>query len=322
MKRLNIKLLLVSLVVVIVFGVGVFAVHAYQMSRSSDSLLKRAESAKTSGNMPQALWYYRRYLSYNPTDLQRGAECALVAADVADNAGSSEQDKKLALSLMVNTLLADRSRSDDRLKDDVRSDVRHKLIDLEMASLQLPLIAQARTLLLEMKSKGESKPDDDMRLAKCQLYMRNFSDAAKLLETVVGYDPEEKAFDSKKATGANDPDAYITLAMLLREKITDTQVPDRKELADQVIDQLIETNKDSVKAYLGEAQYLQRYYSRARRSQQSTRRWNWPPTTPTYCSRQPKWPSAPKTLRERKACSPKASNCIPRTTACISASRW
>ncbi len=73
MKRLNIKLLLVSLVVVIVFGVGVFAVHAYQMSRSSDSLLKRAESAKTSGNMPQALWYYRRYLSYNPTDLQRGA---------------------------------------------------------------------------------------------------------------------------------------------------------------------------------------------------------------------------------------------------------
>ncbi len=158
-------------------------------------------------------------------------------------------------------MLIDRSRSTDRLSDKSRTDVRRKLIDLEMGTHDAQFFSAARNLLLEMKSKGDTNPQDELNLAKCQIALGGYLDAAKLLSSLIGYNAESKSFDESKATLPHEIDGYIYLANVLRDKISDSEMSDRKELADRVIDQLVKANKDSVKALLAKAKYLHQYYS-------------------------------------------------------------
>lgn len=262
MKRLNVKLLLILVVTVVVLSTGVAVVHAIQMNRNADSLLKRAESAKSSGDSTQAIFYFRRYLYYKQQDIERFAEYAMLTAAAAETPGSTAQQYAGALRDLQSVLLADRSRRADRLSDKSRTDIRRKLIDLEMATQQSQLIAAARTLLLEMKSKGETNAEDDMKLARCQIALGHYLEGVKQLEALIGYNAESKSFDDAKATLPKDVDAYLVLANLLREKIADAEISDRADVADRVIDQLVKVNKDSVKALLGRARYLQQNYSR------------------------------------------------------------
>ena len=262
MKRLNVKLLLILVVAVVALSTGVAVVHAIQMNRNSDSLLKRAESAKTAGDKSQAIFYFRRYLSYKQQDIERYAEYAMLTGTIAENPNATPQEYGIALKELQNVLLNDRSRRDVHLSDKTRNEVRRKLIDLEMGTHQTQLMAAAKTLLLEMKAKGDTTPEDDMKLAKCQVALGNYSDAVKLLESMIGYNTETKKFDDKKAILPNEVDAYITLANLLREKISDSEMADRADVADRVIDKLVAVNKDSAKALLGQAKYLQEYASR------------------------------------------------------------
>ncbi len=264
MKRLNVKLLLILVITVAVLSTGVAVVHAIQMNRNSDSLLKRAEAAKSSGDKTQAIFYYRRYLSYKQQDLERYAEYALLTAEVAESPNATPQEYGIALKELQNVLLNDRSRRMDRLSDKGRDEVRRKLIDLEMGTRQLQFVAAARTLLLEMKAKGETTPKDDLKLANCQVSLGNYLDAVKLYESLIGYNAKSKSFDDAKALLPQEIDAYITLASLLRDKITDVEISDRTEVADRVIDQLVKVNKDSAKAFLGKARYMQKHYSRAK----------------------------------------------------------
>ncbi len=156
---------------------------------------------------------------------------------VAENPNATPQEYGIALKELQNVLLNDRSRRDVHLSDKTRSEVRRKLIDLEMGTHQTQLMAAAKTLLLEMKAKGDTTPEDDMKLAKCQVALGNYSDAVKLLESLIGYNAETKKFDDKKASCPTKlmPTSRLPISCAKRSAIRKWRTA--QDVADRVIEQ-------------------------------------------------------------------------------------
>ena len=241
MKRLNIKLLSILAIAVVVVMSGVLVVHGIQMSRHIDSLLKRAEETKTT-DPATAVWLYQRYRSYKPDDQERNADYALLLADEVQ-ATRDEKQYLEAIEALQKAILS----------TDNRPELRRKLVELKMAFGQFQ---SARDDLLKLKDKGQADAHNDLQLAQCYMSMAQYMEAVKLLETLVGYNPTTKEFDSTKATAPHELDAYFVLATLLRQKISDSEMAGHAELADRVIDQMVTANQDSAKAFLLQAQYL------------------------------------------------------------------
>ncbi len=177
MKRLNIKLLsILAMAVIIVFG-GVYVVHAIQMNRHIDSLLKRYEDTKESD--PQtAVWLYQRYLSYKPDDDEHNADYALRVADIAQ----SQHNDKLyfdAVDALQKAIISPANKPE----------LRRKTIELNMAFGQYKT---AKDDLLQLKNKGQADAHNYLQLAQCYISMTQYLEAVKLLETLVGYDPLQR----------------------------------------------------------------------------------------------------------------------------------
>ncbi len=81
-------------------------------------------------------------------------------------------------------------------------------------------------------------------LAKSQ----NFDGAVKYSYQLIGYDPKASQFDLKKATAPHDPQVYSTLAAIVRSK------QNKPELADRIVDQMVEANPKSAEAYIQRGQ--------------------------------------------------------------------
>ncbi|HEY2828392.1 MAG TPA: hypothetical protein VGJ04_12395, partial [Pirellulales bacterium] len=251
MKQLNIKLLSILAIVVVVLTGSVVAVHGIQMNRNIDSLLKRAEAAKKD-DMQTALTLFQRYRTYKPNDLQRNAEFATLLAEKAQSTLLAI-DYGTAHSVMIQAMTG--LENQPELKSTL-DDLQHKLIELNITFHEL---GQARDDLLKLKAKGQGDAKTDMQLAQCYISTVEFGKARELLETLIGYDSKAKTFDVSKATAPKEIDAYWLLANLFRDKLRDEQAPDRIEMADRVIDQLVKVNSESARAFLMQAQYLASY---------------------------------------------------------------
>ena len=70
MKKLNIPLVLFLVIGSLVTVVGVRLLHGYQVSRSAERLLARAEVAATKGDVEEQIRLLRRYLRYRPDDVE------------------------------------------------------------------------------------------------------------------------------------------------------------------------------------------------------------------------------------------------------------
>jgi tetratricopeptide (TPR) repeat protein/lipopolysaccharide biosynthesis regulator YciM len=241
MKRLNIKLLSILAIALVIMMSGVMVVHAIQMNRNIDSLIKRAEDTKKT-DPATAVWLYQRYRSYKPDDQERNADFAMLLADEAQATGDERQYFDAVESLQ---------RAIDSTEN--RPELRRKRIELNMTFHQFK---SAMDDLKQLKDKGQSDAHNDLQLAQCYISLSRYLDAAKLLELLVGYDSATKEFNSSKATAPHELDAYFVLATLLRDKITDAEMSGHDELANRVMDQLVTVNQDSAKAFLLQAQYL------------------------------------------------------------------
>jgi len=69
-RRLNVRLLVWSLLVVAVALGGLWAVHRWQMRHNADAFLRQAERALDNGQTEQALRHLTHYLSYYPEDIE------------------------------------------------------------------------------------------------------------------------------------------------------------------------------------------------------------------------------------------------------------
>jgi cellulose synthase operon protein C len=252
MKRLNVKLLIIVVVTTVVLTLGVVGVHALQTNRNVGSLLDLAKQAEEAGDYRGAINFYGRYVAYDPDDAETMAKYALAYLKLAESPDGTKVDLGKAAGALqesVQKLQVGEHRETLNI-------VRNKLVDLLVKYHQY---VQAKDHLVRMKAEntaaGKDDPAVDLRLAKCYLATANYTEAIKLLNPLVGYDAATKTFDTAKATAPKEIEAYEMLVSVLRSNvIPDSQLlPNRRELADRVIEQLAKANPDDEKAILLQA---------------------------------------------------------------------
>jgi Flp pilus assembly protein TadD len=115
MKRtLNVRLFACLLVAVLILGIGVHFLHAFQVQHSARGLLEQASEAEEAGKYSQAADLLESYLALVPNDVD-----ALARYGFALDKKQSDRDRFRALLVMEKVLRLDGSRTD----------VRRRLID-------------------------------------------------------------------------------------------------------------------------------------------------------------------------------------------------
>src|SRR5262245_22006199 len=95
MKRsLNLKFIAVLFVGFAVIGVCVHFLHAFQVKRNASSLLVHATMAEEQGDLPKSIFYLRRYLGFEPSNIQAMLKLGLLSADLADKLRSLKQGQE------------------------------------------------------------------------------------------------------------------------------------------------------------------------------------------------------------------------------------
>src|SRR5271165_2891153 len=103
MKKVNYKLLLILLASVSLFGGGLFLVHYLQSGRISSALLWQADRAKEKGDLKKTVRFLKRYLEFEPNDLEKRAYLGRTLADpeLARN-GQAREEALFVLEQVVN----------------------------------------------------------------------------------------------------------------------------------------------------------------------------------------------------------------------------
>src|SRR5438128_2296883 len=135
-RTLNVRFLIGSLAVLFLAGTLVHFTHAWQVRRNAGSLVERADQANQTGDLEQAIRYYRHYLVQEPEDFSTRAKLALILDLRA--AGPSDWDQVVGMFRQV--LDSDPGRNDLRMR------LVHDLIRLQRFS---EAIAHIETLLPE-----------------------------------------------------------------------------------------------------------------------------------------------------------------------------
>ena len=103
MKRLNVKLALWLVGILLVSVVGTHFLHGFQLERNADSLKLQAENAVKQGNSEEAIKNYEQYLKYKD-ESDSYAELAKLVDDVAQKPSSSLRDKRRAYSVLEEAI--------------------------------------------------------------------------------------------------------------------------------------------------------------------------------------------------------------------------
>ncbi|MCI0640926.1 MAG: tetratricopeptide repeat protein [Gemmataceae bacterium] len=211
-RALNLRVLLWTLAGIVVVGVCVHFVHAFQVKRNAGALLEYAERAKEAGKPDQALTYYAHYLALEPNDADARARLALTL------------DRHAAPSDRFRVVLA----LEEALKRDVqRGELRFRLIQNLMALQRFKdAVGQLQTLLPDWPDKAEL----EHLTGWCQEAIGESEKAAESFARAVAQNPKQM-------------ESYVLRAELLKRL-------DRVEEAVKVLDALVDSNQEAWRAYL------------------------------------------------------------------------
>ncbi|HEX4144385.1 MAG TPA: tetratricopeptide repeat protein [Pirellulales bacterium] len=257
MRRLNIKLSASLVVGLLVMVVGVHVIHGIQIDKNADVLLKQAEAAQkegTDGGKRRAVKRYSQYLKHRPTDVGAQEKFALLAADLADEPGATQEEMKLAYRAL------DVAATHPELVE-----VRRRIIDYYMRLGRfVDAIEYLKKLRDAAKANGTREPALDVKYARCEVVVGHETTAIEVLDELVGYNEKTKTFDADAAAAPGEIDAYLVLAEVLRRRRDD---PDR---ANAVMQQMIVANPESSEAHLR----LGRYDMRTARYEEAIEEFN------------------------------------------------
>ncbi len=223
---------------------GVHVIHGIQIDKNAVVLLKEAERAEQEGEpgMRRAVKKYGQYLKHRPEDVVAQEKFALLAADLANMPGSSQEEMRLAYRAL-----------DVAAKHPELVEVRRRIIDYYM---RLGRYVDAAEYLEKLRTaaqeSGKREPDLDVKFARCEVVLGHHDAALKVLDELIGYDKKTKTFDADLAVAPWEIDAYLTLQEVLRRRLDDA------ELADEVMQQMVIANPDSSDAYLRLGRYQMR----------------------------------------------------------------
>lgn len=233
--KLNVRLLIGTLVGLAVLSPAVYFWHSWQVGRNASALLDRAKLHEDKGEWMLAAQDLHRYLQLRPDD----TEALVRRAEDFDDGAKVDVEKRRALQLYAAALAQVPDRAD------LQS--RHMTLQLELGDYRAALDEAAAVL-----KKVPSDPAA-LRVKALGLHRQWRLRGSKPLDEVVR--AYRTAIDKEPA----NVDLATGLARLYRIELQQPANSDREALskqADQVIDRLVEASDDRASALL--ARYLYR----------------------------------------------------------------
>lgn len=235
--RVNYGLLIGLVVGVVAIGGGVFALYKIQQSRNASSFLTQADEAAAEGDLRAERGFLARYVNLRRDDMdawERLTRTRLAISELGDAEPSEQRDGYNALEQFIQM-------------DPKHDDLRRKLVDLLMKGRRFKdALSHIEYLLNSDPKNGELQA---MRL-QCIASAGQTPKAIEVGYKLVGYNTGTGEFDAEKATTPDEPKVYQLLALAIRGNRGDP------ELADRMMEELIENAPESSDAYLARAQYL------------------------------------------------------------------
>jgi tetratricopeptide (TPR) repeat protein len=111
-QKINFRLLVILVGAVAVLGGGLFFLHKLQSGRIADALLWQANRAKENGNLPKTAHFLKRYLEFQPNDLEERAYLGRTLAD--PRLAKTDAARERALFVLDQVVTRDPDRVDLR----------------------------------------------------------------------------------------------------------------------------------------------------------------------------------------------------------------
>jgi tetratricopeptide (TPR) repeat protein len=218
-KRLNVRLLMTLLAVIVLLGITTHLLHAYQMRRFARNLRARAEEAESDGRPDQAVSFLSRSLSFSPQDPDTLARYG----QMLDKVATTPRERSRALAVLQQAFSRNPSRQDLR-------------IHIAKLAIEQKEFEVARKHLTAFLDAAPERADLQVLLARCEEADGAPKRAAAAYERAVALTPGQV-------------DLYVRLAALYRDRL------DQPEKAAEVMDQLVQANPKSHQAHLARMRF-------------------------------------------------------------------
>ncbi|MEN0110225.1 MAG: hypothetical protein AAF805_05840 [Planctomycetota bacterium] len=235
--RVNLPLLISLVVGTVVVGGGSYFVYQAQKSRNANRLIERANTARAEGDLEKTAQLLGEYVRMRKDDADAMVELANTWADMAEDPQAEPKRIREALGLMEATI---RDHPD-------RTELRRRLVDFYMS----PRIRMLKPALDHVSQLLARKPNDpELEVMRNECYFAA-ADQKRVDHafTLIGYDPATDEFKEGEAIAPGDPGVYARAAATLRNDRFE------QELADRVMDRMLEVNPDNGRAYLAMGRY-------------------------------------------------------------------
>jgi tetratricopeptide (TPR) repeat protein len=229
MRSVDLKFLAVVAVAVVSMAIGVHLLHGYQTRRNAGTLLIQAERAEEAGQLSEATWFLDRYLRFVPADAGALLKLGMLSAQNAEKQKSAKE--ALEAFFVLNRVLG---------LDRGNHQARRKVVDLAMGIERYDDARAHLKVLLKDPNFQNGKKQAELRhlYALCYKRDRDYQQAADWFKQARECDPAMLA-------------AYQEEMLLYRSH--KLNVPAK---ADQLMDHMVQSNKNSLDALVIHAAYL------------------------------------------------------------------
>ncbi len=241
--RVNYPLLIGLVVGTLVCSGAVYGLWRFQIERKSGWLIREAENVIAAGDYREATKLYWQYLTIHSDDAPVRVKYALACADLAQQEDVVPQELNMAWRVIESAV---RDRTIAAMPE--ATELQRRLVELYGADN----VRRYQDALDHLSYMLESDPENaELQVLRASYLVRsgNYDDAVKYSYKLIGYDPPSDSFDVEKATAPHDAQVYTNLAVILRTR------QDKPELAERVMEQLIDVNPESAEAHLARGLY-------------------------------------------------------------------
>ena len=237
--KINYKLLVWLLGGFLATSGVVFGVHSFQYHRIAQALLFQANRAEEQGDTQRMVRYLQRYLELTPRDLEEKAR--LARALTTDFPGVTAKTKLNALYLLDSILVSAPERVDLR-----------RLLIKTALEVARPKMARDHLAVLWKDGPDRFSPSERGEL---ECYWGQLAEMEKETPKAIGWYQQASKHNPQEQT------SFLRLACLLRTRPeNDPQKRLSNEVeADQLIDEMVNQNKESHQAYLTRWNYRRQF---------------------------------------------------------------
>ena len=221
-KRINYKAILAILGVLVLLGVVVHFVHAFQVKRNAADLREQATVMDKQGQLKEAKDYWSQYVGMMPED----TDALVQYGKLLDKMAKAPAARVKPYTIFENVLR----------REPQRHDIRRRAAEIAMEIGRIP------DAKLHLKILLEGNPDDaelNQRMGRCLVMEQKAADAVPWYE--------------KASKSSKNLDVFIEYAIVLRERLR------QEGQADSQIENMVNANLTLASARIEAAQYYTRY---------------------------------------------------------------